>query len=238
MLRREMRKIQSQPRGRARPARPAVGDASSIDPRREEITMREAARMNVPVVAILDTDCDPDLADIAIPANDDAMSSVQLILSQAGRLRSSMAPRTSTRRRAWPRSVRLRKTRVRARSPADASSRDRGPRRGRGGGAASSSPVVASAASRRGRFATRAGGHADCRHQHRRQRRGAAGQAGRECRRPRPAPQAVLRPRRLRQMADARRLPAPPPSTPPPSSSGPRDAPARRTLPRLRKTPE
>ncbi len=51
-----------------------------IDPRREENAMREAKRMNVPVVCILDTDCDPSLADIVIPANDDAMSSVQLIL--------------------------------------------------------------------------------------------------------------------------------------------------------------
>lgn len=44
--------------------------------------MREAKRMNVPVVCVLDTDCDPSLADIVIPANDDAMSSVQLILSR------------------------------------------------------------------------------------------------------------------------------------------------------------
>ena len=51
-----------------------------IDPRREENAVKEAARMNVPVVCILDTDCDPGYADIVIPANDDAMSSVQLIL--------------------------------------------------------------------------------------------------------------------------------------------------------------
>jgi small subunit ribosomal protein S2 len=38
--------------------------------------------MNVPVVCVLDTDCDPTLADIVIPANDDAMSSVQLILGK------------------------------------------------------------------------------------------------------------------------------------------------------------
>jgi small subunit ribosomal protein S2 len=53
-----------------------------VDPRREDNAMREAKRMNVPVVCILDTDCDPTLADIVIPANDDAMSSVQLILSK------------------------------------------------------------------------------------------------------------------------------------------------------------
>ena len=53
-----------------------------VDPRREENAMREAKRMNVPVVCVLDTDCDPSLADIVIPANDDAMSSVQLILGK------------------------------------------------------------------------------------------------------------------------------------------------------------
>ncbi len=52
-----------------------------VDPRREENAVKEAARMNVPVVCILDTDCDPGYADIVIPANDDTMSSVQLILS-------------------------------------------------------------------------------------------------------------------------------------------------------------
>ena len=59
-----------------------------IDPRREENAMREAKRMNVPVICVLDTDCDPALADIVIPANDDAMSSVQLIL---GRLADAVA---------------------------------------------------------------------------------------------------------------------------------------------------
>ena len=53
-----------------------------VDPRREDNAMREAKRMNVPVVCVLDTDCDPSLADIVIPANDDAMSSVQLILGK------------------------------------------------------------------------------------------------------------------------------------------------------------
>ncbi len=53
-----------------------------VDPRREENAMREAKRMNVPVICVLDTDCDPTLADIVIPANDDAMSSVQLVLAR------------------------------------------------------------------------------------------------------------------------------------------------------------
>jgi small subunit ribosomal protein S2 len=80
-LRREMRKIGRNLEG-IRDLHGLPGAIVVVDPRREENCIREAARMNVPVIAVLDTDCDPDLADIVIPANDDAMSSVQLILSR------------------------------------------------------------------------------------------------------------------------------------------------------------
>jgi small subunit ribosomal protein S2 len=53
-----------------------------IDPRREHIAVAEARRMGVPVVALLDTDCDPRFVDIVIPANDDSMRSVALILGR------------------------------------------------------------------------------------------------------------------------------------------------------------
>jgi len=53
-----------------------------IDPRREEIAMLEAHRMGIPTICILDTDCDPELADIVIPANDDAMKSVDLLMAK------------------------------------------------------------------------------------------------------------------------------------------------------------
>lgn len=81
MLRREMRKIARNLEG-VRDLSGMPGCIVVVDPRREEITMREAARMNVPVVCVLDTDCDPEPADIVIPANDDAMASVQLILTK------------------------------------------------------------------------------------------------------------------------------------------------------------
>lgn len=55
-----------------------------VDPRNEHIAVSEANKMRVPVVALLDTDCDPDPIDIAIPGNDDAMRSVSLILTQVG----------------------------------------------------------------------------------------------------------------------------------------------------------
>ena len=80
-LRREMRKIRRNLEG-IRDLNGLPGAIIVVDPRREEITVREAARMNVPVLCILDTDCDPDVADILIPGNDDAMSSVQLLMSR------------------------------------------------------------------------------------------------------------------------------------------------------------
>ena len=55
-----------------------------VDPRNEHIAVSEANKMRIPVVALLDTDCDPDPIDIAIPANDDAMRSVSLLLGKLG----------------------------------------------------------------------------------------------------------------------------------------------------------
>ena len=81
MIRRDIKRIRRNLDG-VRDLHGLPGALVVIDPRREENAMREAKRMNVPVVCILDTDCDPSLADIVIPANDDAMSSVQLILSK------------------------------------------------------------------------------------------------------------------------------------------------------------
>ena len=51
-----------------------------VDPRREKIAIAEAQRLNLPTICLADTDCDPDMADVLIPGNDDAMRSVQLII--------------------------------------------------------------------------------------------------------------------------------------------------------------
>jgi small subunit ribosomal protein S2 len=53
-----------------------------VDPRHEHIAVAEANKKRIPVVALLDTDCDPDSVDLAIPGNDDAMRSVRLILDR------------------------------------------------------------------------------------------------------------------------------------------------------------
>ena len=50
-----------------------------IDTNREEIAIREAQRLNIPVVGTLDTNCDPDDVEYGIPANDDAIRSVRLL---------------------------------------------------------------------------------------------------------------------------------------------------------------
>jgi len=50
-----------------------------IDPAQETIAVSEAKRLGVPIVAITDTNCDPDMVDYIIPGNDDAIRSVRLI---------------------------------------------------------------------------------------------------------------------------------------------------------------
>lgn len=51
-----------------------------VDPRKEIIAIREARKLNIPVIGIVDTNCDPDDVDYVIPANDDAIRSVKLIM--------------------------------------------------------------------------------------------------------------------------------------------------------------
>ena len=50
-----------------------------VDPSKEEIAIREAHKLNIPVFGIVDTNCDPDMVDYVIPGNDDAVRAVKLI---------------------------------------------------------------------------------------------------------------------------------------------------------------
>ena len=50
-----------------------------VDPSKEEIAIREARKLHIPVFGIVDTNCDPDMVDYVIPANDDAIRAVKLI---------------------------------------------------------------------------------------------------------------------------------------------------------------
>ena len=57
-----------------------------VDPKREHIAIAEANKLNIPVVAIVDTNCDPELVDHVIPGNDDAIRTIRLF---AGRIADS-----------------------------------------------------------------------------------------------------------------------------------------------------
>jgi len=78
---RELRRIKKNLEG-LRTLNRIPGALLVVDPRREHIAVAEAQRMGVPVVAILDTDCDPAMVDIPIPANDDSIRSVALLLGK------------------------------------------------------------------------------------------------------------------------------------------------------------
>jgi len=49
-----------------------------VDPKQEEIAVKEARKLGIPVVAVLDTNCDPDMVDIKVPGNDDAIRAIRL----------------------------------------------------------------------------------------------------------------------------------------------------------------
>src|SRR5882757_7555926 len=51
-----------------------------IDPKKEKNAISEARKMGVATIALIDTDCDPDLVDLPIPGNDDSMRSIELVI--------------------------------------------------------------------------------------------------------------------------------------------------------------
>ena len=52
-----------------------------VDPKREATALAECKKLGIIIISILDTNCDPDAVDIPIPANDDAVRSIKLIIS-------------------------------------------------------------------------------------------------------------------------------------------------------------
>jgi len=80
-LRRELRKVRRNLQG-IRRMTSMPGAMVVVDQKRELNAVREAKKMGVPVVCLLDTDSDPDMVDIPIPGNDDAMRAIELIVSE------------------------------------------------------------------------------------------------------------------------------------------------------------
>ena len=81
--RRELRKIKRNLEG-IRNMERLPGAIVLVDQRREINAVKEARKLGIPTVCLLDTDCDPDLVDIAIPGNDDAMRAIELVFAELG----------------------------------------------------------------------------------------------------------------------------------------------------------
>jgi small subunit ribosomal protein S2 len=101
-LRREKRKIQRNLGGiRTMSKLPAA--MVVVDVRREHIAVKEAQKMGVATIALIDTDSDPDFADLPIPGNDDAMRGIELILAElADAIIDGKSNRTAAQDKAGP----------------------------------------------------------------------------------------------------------------------------------------
>jgi small subunit ribosomal protein S2 len=53
-----------------------------IDPKKEHNAVKEARKLGITTVALIDTDCDPDMVDLPIPGNDDSIRSIELVMAQ------------------------------------------------------------------------------------------------------------------------------------------------------------
>ena len=85
-----------------------------IDTKKEHIAVTEANRLGIPVIAVVDTNCDPDVIDYVIPGNDDAIRSANLMMPHRRRRRRRGAlPREEEGRRCCP-SPRSRRRRSRS----------------------------------------------------------------------------------------------------------------------------
>ncbi len=93
-LKREMRKIKANLQGVRNMSR-LPGAVVAIDAKKEYLALREARKLGIATVGLLDTDSDPDTVDIAIPMNDDSIRAIDLILnelSDAVAIGKTMAP--------------------------------------------------------------------------------------------------------------------------------------------------
>ena len=96
------------------------------DLKTEAIALREAERLRIPIIALVDTNCDPDPVDYVIPGNDDAIRSCELVISTVGEGVAEAAPQWRTEEERKPR------------GGGAQASRGRGAQAPRGGGAQAS----------------------------------------------------------------------------------------------------
>jgi len=80
-LKRELRKVKTNLDGIRKMSR-IPGAMVVVDAKKEHIALREARKMGIPTIAIGDTDADPDAVDVIIPANDDSIKAIEILLDQ------------------------------------------------------------------------------------------------------------------------------------------------------------
>jgi small subunit ribosomal protein S2 len=122
-LKREMRKIRANLQG-VRTMSRLPGAVIVVDAKKEYLALREAKKLEIATVGLLDTDSDPDTVDVAIPANDDSIRAVDLILNELADAVAIGKTMTTVRQEAVPQRPR----RVRSRRSATARTREERPR--------------------------------------------------------------------------------------------------------------
>jgi small subunit ribosomal protein S2 len=80
-LKRELSKIKTNLDGIRKMSR-MPGVMIVVDAKKEYIALREAKKLGIPTIALLDTDSDPDTVDVAIPANDDSIKAIEILMNQ------------------------------------------------------------------------------------------------------------------------------------------------------------
>ena len=111
-LKREMRKINANLEGVRNMSR-LPGAVVVVDTRKEYLALHEARKLGIATIGLIDTDSDPDMVDVAIPANDDSMRAIELILNELADAVATGKTMIAARQEPMPR---LR--RVRSRRPA------------------------------------------------------------------------------------------------------------------------
>jgi len=109
-LKREMRKIKANLEGVRNMSR-LPGAVIVVDAKKEYLALREAKKLDIATVGLLDTDSDPDTVDVAIPANDDSIRAVDLILNELADAVAIGKTMTAVHQEAPPRPRRVRSKR-------------------------------------------------------------------------------------------------------------------------------
>lgn len=106
-LKREMRKLKVNLEGIRKMSR-LPGAVVAVDARKEYLALREAKKLGISTIGIIDTDSDPDTVDVAIPANDDSIRAIGLILNELAEAVAQGKTNVTIREETKPRPKRVR----------------------------------------------------------------------------------------------------------------------------------